>query len=88
MKNLKGKIKYRVLSEFRFKNVFTTTTKCNFENEIGCEDLHTTQLVEKIVEKYLHIRLFSYAKFYEQVVKRGKIGARQQSNKLVLFKGL
>ena len=27
VKNLKGKIKYRVLSGFRFKNVFTTTNK-------------------------------------------------------------
>ena len=78
MKNLKGKIKYRVLSEFTFKDMFTTTNQCNFKNEIVSEDLHATQLVERIIEKYLDIRLFSYAKFYEQVViKRGKIGTRQ-----------
>ena len=86
---MKAKIKYFVLSELRFKNVFPILDQSHLENEYGSEDLHSTQLMEMVITKYLDIRMYSYGKFFEQnVLKRGKIGVRQHSNKLVLFKGL
>ena len=88
-KNLKSKIKYQVISELRFQNIFTVLNNNHFENEIGSEDLHSSQLTEMIVNKYLDIRMYRYAQFYEKnVIKKGKIGVRQQSTKLLLFKGL
>ena len=85
IKNLKGKIKH----ELRFKKRFLAVRKCDFENEFGSGDLHSSQLIEMVVSSYLDIRLYSYAKFYQKTVNtKEKIGARQQLNKLVLFKGL
>ena len=53
------------------------------------EDLHSTQLTKKIIEKYLKIRLFAYAKDYNKnKLHKDHIGIRQQLNKLTLFKGI
>ena len=88
-KNLKAKIRYSVLSELRFRKIFVFLNNHHFENEQGSEDLHSTQLIEKIICKYLDIRMFSYGKFYEQtILKQGKIGLRKRFIKMVLFKGL
>ena len=36
-----------------------------------------------------NVPIFNHAKFYdENVINKGKLGMHQQSNKLVLFKGL
>ena len=70
-------------------NIFSSLNECIFENDHISEDLHVTQITKAIIDNYLDIRLFRYAQFYtENILKKNKIGIRQQSNKLVLFQGL
>ena len=42
VKNLKGKITHHVISELRFKHVLLAVHKCDYENEFGSEDLHSS----------------------------------------------
>ena len=59
------------------------------ESEPFAEDLHSTQLTNKVIEMYIKIRLYSYEKeFNKEKLHKGKIGMRQQSTKLLIFKGL
>ena len=60
-----------------------------FEVDPGFEDDHLTQLVKKIANKYLSIRLHTYAKRYtRETVNKNNPSARHQMNKLVLFKNI
>ena len=65
-KILKVKLGIPVVSELRIKNVFTVLNNNHFLNEAGSEDLHSTQLIEIFISKYLDIRMFCYGKVYEQ----------------------
>ena len=59
------------------------------ESEFGGNDLHSRQLIKGIINSFLDIRLFRYGQYFtEKTLKKNKAGIRQQSNKLVLFKGL
>ena len=63
-----------------FYNKAAGSFKCDYENEFGSEDLHSSQLIKMVVNEYLNIRLYSHGIFYEQmVIKKGKVGTRQQS---------
>ena len=54
--------------------------------EIGYEDLHSVQLIKKIIKEFFTIRFLTYGQHYTKtVIQKHKIGYRQQSNKLVLF---
>ena len=71
------------------KNLFPTLQEHDFDHEILTEDLHSSQLCKKIIEKYLDIRMSTYSRhFNRDILHRNKIGLRQQSTKLVLFKGI
>ena len=53
------------------------------------EDLHSTQLIKRVAEYYFQIRLCRYGQEYTtNVLKKSSIGMRQQTNKILLFKGL
>ena len=54
MKNLKGKIKHHVISELRFKHVLLAVHRCDYENEFGSEDSHSSQLIKMVVNEYLY----------------------------------
>ena len=53
------------------------------------EDYHSTQIMKAVVTRFISLRLLRYGQEYtENVVKKGKLGKRQQMNKLMLFSGL
>ena len=88
-KNIKHRMRNRVIYELSTKKLFLSLSAHDCDHDLGTEDLHSSQLMVKIVNEYLDLRLLNYGKFYEEMnIKKGKIGMRQQSNKLVLFKGL
>ena len=59
------------------------------ENDPVFEDDHLTQIVKKLCEKYLLLRMQTYAKQYtRQIVLKNTPSERHQMNKLVLFKNV
>ena len=64
------------------------------QHDIEChdplaEDLHSSQLCKRIIEKYLNMRLLRYGQTYtDDVIRQGSCGTRQKLTKLILFKGL
>ena len=59
------------------------------ENDPVFEDDHLTQIVKNICEKYLFLRMQTYAKQYtRQIVLKNTPSVRHQMNKLVLFKNV
>ena len=86
--NLRGKMRNRVVRTVS-RDVFVSLHDHDFDIDVGTEDLHSLQLTKAITDAYLNIRLLRYGQYYtEMVLKKSKHGIRQQSNKLVLFKGL
>jgi len=70
-------------------NPFPQLDEHDKESEPLAEDLHSTQLTNKVIEMYIKIRLYSYEKqFNKEKLHKNKIGMRQQSTKLLIFKGL
>ena len=70
-------------------NLFPALDEHDIDHEILSEDLHSLQLVKAIIKKYLTMRLLRYGQdFTQTVIQKGKLGLRQQSNKMILFKGL
>ena len=60
-----------------------------YDHEILTEDLHSSQLLKKIIDKYVGLRLITYGKHYtKDILNKDKIGVRQQSTKMVLFTGV
>ena len=43
---------------------FTELNIHNLKHEILTEDMHSSQLLNKIIEKYLTLRLYSYGQLY------------------------
>ena len=87
--NTKQVVVNRVMHGILDVNIFISLADHDTDHDLGTEDMHSTQLCRTIAERYCDIRLFNHAKFYnENVINKGKLGMRQQSNKLVLFKGL
>ena len=88
-KNLKAGLRMKVLRELP-ANLFSSLERHDVGNEFGmAEDLHSTQLTKTVIDRFFQIRLLRYAQYVTQkVIRKGKHGMRQQSNKLTLFKGL
>ena len=88
-KNLKFLMVHLINQELASKYLFPELNEHDVEHEMLTEDLHSSQLLKTIIEKYVTLRLLTYGKHYtKDVVHKDKIGVRQQSTKLVLFKGI
>ena len=88
-KNLKSIMVNIIYQQLASDVIFPELNKHDLEHEILTEDLHSTQLIKKIIDKYVTIRLLTYGKhFNKDVLHKDKIGMRQQSTKLVIFKGI
>ena len=90
---LKGNVKHflrnKVLRDISTRKVFQCLEEHDLEHEMGCEDLHSLQLVKAISDKFLDLRLLRYGQHFTQTnILKKKTGLRQQFNKLVLFQGL
>ena len=59
-KNLKSLMVYKINKELACEKLFPELN----EHEILTEDMHSSQLLKKIISKYLSIRLFRYGKQY------------------------
>ena len=87
-KNLKLSLRNKILLELDSGMFESLDLHDLEESEIGT-DLHSRQLIKEIINSYLDIRLFRYGQYFtERKLKKNKAGIRQQSNKLVIFKGL
>ena len=88
-KNLKKRLVSYVNKISISRNLFKTLNLHDVEFSTINEDMHSTQLIKKIAEYYFNIRLARYGQEYTlQSLKKSSIGLRQQSNKMLLFKGL
>ena len=88
-KNIKNKMVNLVMWDLMKKSVFASLLKHDIDHDFAMEDMHSSQLCRVIAVKYLDIRLYNHGKYFtETVIRKGNIGVRQQSNKLVQFKGL
>ena len=71
------------------KNFFKDLNEHDAEHEAVTKDMHSTQLIKMLANDFFTIRLQRYGQLYtEKVFKKSMIGLRQQSNKLITFKGL
>ena len=71
--------------EVAFPNLCTTHF---FDHELLCEEDHVTKLMRLICNYYARVRLFKYGKqYYHKHIFSSSILSRQQSTKLVLFRG-
>ena len=69
------------------RKLFPWFSKHAHEIDPVFEDDHLTQVVKKICEKYLPLRMQTYAKHYtRQIVMKNTPSLRHRMNKLVLFK--
>ena len=60
---------------------------CDYDAFYECD--HITKLIRCICSYYVKLRMLTYGKVYlKKYIFGGKIQSRQQSNKLVLFRGL
>ena len=61
----------------------------DLEHQILIEDMHFSQLLKKIIDKYLTLCLYSFGQLYiRNQLYKGKIVLPQHFNMLVLFKSL
>ena len=68
---------------------FPSMQEHRFDNDPVFEDDHLTQLIKKISEKYLLVRMQTYAKRYtRQIILNNNPSMRHQMNKLILFKNV
>lgn len=70
------------------KNIFSNLNSHDVQTASINEDIHSTQLVKNIAAYFFDIRLARYAQDFNEFKKKSSIGLRQQSKKLVQFKGL
>ena len=71
------------------RTYFPSFAKHAHENDPLFEDDHLAQIVKKICERYLLLRMQTYAKQYtRQIVLQNTPSLRHQMNKLVLFKNV
>ena len=78
-----------------FVDMFEELNEHDKDQELLMEDIHSTQLIKTIVNKYLTMRCHRYGQQIHEGchperddIQKGKHGFRQQANKLVLFNGL
>ena len=83
---LSNKIQQELLSA----NIFECLSDHDLENIFETQDMHSTQLIKKVISFYLQIRFFRYGEHYSSVKikKKLKHAMRQQSNRMLIFQGL
>ena len=87
-RHLKRNLIYRVSKLVSQRKLFSLLDTHDIEFASPNEDLHSTQVMKNIAEHYFNIRLSRYGQDFTSSVKKDTIGLRQQTNKLILFKGL
>ena len=79
----------KIRQELLGSNIFNSLSAHDLENAFETQDLHSTQLIKKVISEYLKIRFFRYGQHYTSVkIKKLKHGLRQQSNRMLVFQGL
>ena len=87
--NLKFLIVHLMNQELARESFFPQLHDHTHDHEILTEDLYSSQLLKKIIDKYVGLRLITYGKHYtKDILSKDKIGVPQQSTKMVLFKGV
>jgi len=77
------------LNELLQRKLFIELNEHDKEHGLLSGDLHSSQVIKVIVNKYLQMRCYRYAQqFTKNTIQKGKLGLRQVTNKLILFKGL
>ena len=85
-KNIELQIQYTVLKALD-RSVFPSMSEHFFDHTIGEEYDHVTSLLSLVVQKYLNMRLKTYAKKYsEMIVHKNMPSTRHQLTKLILFR--
>ena len=89
-KYLRTKMRVRVTQELYDSNIFKSLHQHDVLNhEPSGGDMHSTQLIKQITEKYLNIRLFRHMQTHtDDVVRKGKLGKRQELTKAMIFQGI
>ena len=83
------KFSLKIRRELHGLRLFDCLSDHDLENIFEVQDLHSTQLIKKVIDYYLQIRFFRYGQHYTSVmIKKCKHGMRQQANKMLIFKGL
>lgn len=83
------KLQHQIKMSLRDRVLFTEINEHDIQNEQLNEDLHSSQLCNKIIDMFIKIRLHAYTKKFNREILHGdKIGVRQQSTKLLIFKGI
>ena len=86
--NLSGRIQRAVLEQYG-PYVFNCSTSHFYEHSFGAEGDHLSSLVKAVSEKYLHLRMATYAKTFSQMVICKKIpSTRHLMTKQILFQNL
>ena len=85
-KNIELQIQYTVLKVLG-RSVFPSMSEHFFDHTIGEEYDHVTSLLILVVQKYLNMRLKTYAKKYSEIiVHKNMPSTRHQLTKLILFR--
>mgnify|MGYP001802735547 CR=1 FL=1 len=83
------KLRHAILNELFQRKLFIELNEHDKEHGLLFGDLHSSQVIKVIVNKYLQMRCYRYAQqFTKNTIQKGKLGLRQVTNKLMLFKGL
>lgn len=87
--NIKVLMIHAINQQLSHECLFPELNEHDLEHEILTEDLHSSQLLKKIIEHFITLRLATYAKHYTRdVYHKHEVGLRQQSTKSVIFKGI
>ena len=88
-KNIKVVMIHAINQQLAPECLFPELNEHDLEHEILTEDLHSSQLLRKIIEHFITLRLATYGKHYTRDEHhKHNIGVRQQSTKSVIFKGI
>ena len=87
-KNLFGRIQSAVLEHYG-PCVFNSSTSHFYEHSFGAERDHLSFLVKAVSEKYLHLRMATYAKkFSQMVISKNVPSTRHMMTKQILFQNM
>ena len=87
-KNLFGRIQNAVLGQYG-PHVLNCSTSHFYEHSFGAERDHLSSLVKAVSEKYLHLRMATYAKkFSQMVIYKNVPSIRHLMAKQILFQNL
>ena len=91
-RNLMAKLQLAIVSELsqtRPENIlFVEHLQIDIDTHALTEDLHSTQVMKAVIDRFLTMRLLRYGQEYTQSMKKSAFGKRQRLKKLTLFNGL